>query len=657
MPKRHATSARSSRTPDTWKGRPRLAPIPKSRDPFINAPLISVGPGPDGVARYWISTWNAHSGCLAALVTRDGRHRLYRFPPALPGFYSAVIEGPDTLWLCGFLSHIVRLSLATGSYETFETGAPRDLVFQGMRLDPVTGKLFVSTIGNALSFDTRTRRTVKLHAACTTLRYSRFSFPNGDGSYSFVIQCPDEGILRWDPRDETTETLVIRKHMDTEQIAGGTSYRLIEVEGRWYIPNAGWYDPARRVVDPAGPRPAREATWFGRRDHLAYGWNIESGWDSSIVTWDLRSGVVAPVCVMPEAGMSVALDPDDALVAVTLYGDFLRCHARTGALEVARRLPADSIGHVDCLRRIDRDRVLGTPFITQRFWEADLRTRRGRDCGRATSGVGEVLQTWSLRGRIYMASYTRGELVEYDPRAPARYPENPRVVARPHDAMRPVAATDDGRRLFYACSAPYGRLGSTVVRYDTATGESRCAVNPLPDQQIHSLWYDRAGRALLAGSTNAADCNSCPPSSDRCYFARLDPETLAVRDTFEAPPGASGCQILGPMGSGRWLCRVVGKTAAGAWFARFFVVARDAFRLPPPEADLTIPDCYAILYAGRPGLFVLLRDAGVELWDVRARACRRRLYRDPKLYRMWVQDASVLFVNDRSIGVLDDCLA
>jgi len=219
-------------------------------------------------------------------------------PPTLPGFYSAVAENADTLWLCGFLSHVVRLTLSTGRHEVFETGAPRDLMFQGMRLDPPPASSS-PTPASTPSPSTSARGDVRLHTACSTQLCSRHSFPNGDGTYSFVTHIPDEGLLRWDPRDETISSLVLHQPLDAEKVGGGTAYRLIEWEGRWYVPNAGWFNPARNAVDSDGPRPAREATWFGRRDHLAYGFNMESGWDASIVRWDLHTGAVTPVCVIP----------------------------------------------------------------------------------------------------------------------------------------------------------------------------------------------------------------------------------------------------------------------------------------------------------------------------------------------------------------------
>jgi hypothetical protein len=139
-------------------GPTRTAPIPEGRDPFVNTPLLRLTPGRDGRDRFWISTWNSAVGCLGVCIDETGNYRVYRFRShRLPGFYSAVQTDDDILWLCGRLSTVVRLDLASGKYDACETGAPDALVFQGMAYDPATGKLVAAafpppkTIG--FSFD------------------------------------------------------------------------------------------------------------------------------------------------------------------------------------------------------------------------------------------------------------------------------------------------------------------------------------------------------------------------------------------------------------------------------------------------------------------------------------------------------------------------
>lgn len=162
------------------------ASIPKTRDPFVNTPLLSLGPDAQGGERFWISTWNAVEGTTCALVNEVGDYRIFR--PGAPhwGFYSAVQEDEDTLWLCGSLDRVVRFRISTGKFRCFDTGAPAALVFQGMVFDPGTKKLFAAAFPpprtTAFSFDTSTGKTCRLYEDFSSDHYMLCSFPNGDGT-------------------------------------------------------------------------------------------------------------------------------------------------------------------------------------------------------------------------------------------------------------------------------------------------------------------------------------------------------------------------------------------------------------------------------------------------------------------------------------------
>jgi len=633
-------------------------PIPKGRDPFVNTKLLSLGPGADGIERFWISTWNSNAGTLAVLVTEAGACRIYRFP-GHGGFYSAVLEDADTLWLCGDLRTVLRLTISTGKYKAFDTGAPGALVFQGMVLDHATGKLFAAafpapyTKTVAFSFDFRNRKPVAVHQLNCPAHYMRTHFPNGDGSYSIVLHCPGEALARWNPRAETVDWLEYAEELDTEVLNAGSTYHLVDNgTGRWYFPGVGWFNPATRAFED-GPRPAHEMTWFARRGNRAWGVNYENA-TLAIAMWDFATGAVRDLCTIPDSQLhNVNLTTSGKVVAVNLYGEFFRFDSETGALEMTRRLPTDSWGHVDCLRRIDEDRLLGTPFITQRFWEVNLRTGEGRDCGRAAPGAGEVLQTWKIGKKIYMASYTGAELVEYDPDEHPHFPENPRVVADPPHGMRPVAGADDGRNIYYACSTEYGTLGAALAKYDTKTGECRYALRPLGNQQIWSLWYHKPSHGLVCATTMHADCRSCPPTDELCYFAVLDADSLQPRAKAPAPAGTEGARVLGPLGHNRYLAACdlpEGRRLFTLDLAEFTVPALEAMQSPPKG-------CRAIAPTDRPGRFVLHVGRRLELWDMRRPKCLRVLF--DRFYNCrgyHVQGDSVYVLKPKEVIVLDGIL-
>ena len=637
-------------------------PIPKTRDPFVNTPLLPVGPDKQGRERFWMTTLNRTVGCLGALVNAAGEQRIYRFAKEHIGFYSAVAEDADTLWLCCWLDTVVRFRISTGKYEAFSTGAPNALCFQGMIFDRPSGKLFMAAYPPprtvAFSFDTRTKKSVQVFENIAPAHYMRFSFPNGDGSYTGVLHIPGLDLIRWDPRSETVEHQTIQKQLDVKT-EGWQYYDFIsDVRGRWYFPAHGWFDPLKRTFDAQGPRPEREASWFERRGHVAYGVAYEPSC-APVLKWDLATDAVKTICTLPDTNVSmVRLTGTGKLVCISRYGRFSRYDAESGALEITRELPADAVGHVDCLCRIDKDRLLGTPFITQRFWEVNLRTKKGLDCGRAAPGGGEVLKTWKKNGKIYMAAYTGGELVEYDPRQHPNFPDNPRVVADPPHGMRPVAGAENGSLLYYACSAPYGVLGSVLTRYDTRSGETLYTNDPLPQQQIRALAYVKRGNALLCGTTFHADCESCPPATRTCYLARLGAADLKVQERVPAPEGTVTVAIPGPLDKDHWLVIFEGQRD-GKDFWKWCAVSPQDLKLPAWDQLHDLMDgCKQTEFSGKPGRFALRFKDRVELWQFGRGGCKqiKPLLKRFDGYRIVVQDRALYAVRAKDILILEGAL-
>jgi len=642
------------------RGRLLRVPVPKTRDPFINAKLISLGKDRAGVERFWISTWNDSVGCLGVVVSESGDSRVFRFPRRFPGFYSAAPGDPDTLWLVGQMDKVVRLDLSTGRHECFQTGLAGSLVFSGMPFDPETGKLFFLSFSDTgivgCSFDTRARRPAKVYRDFTPDHYLRCSFASGDGTWSVVVQCPGESLLHWDPKRETLDTSSLTETLDLHGAAWRT-YRLIADDaGRVYFPGRGWFEPKTRNFAAPDVWPETEMCWFARRDTLAWGARTE-GAHAHVSVWDMKTGKVRHLCTIPDGDVaSVNLTASGKIICVNTYGVFHLFDAATGALEVSSELPTDSIGRTDCVVRIDRRRLLGTAFITQRFWEADVRTGKGFDCGRAAPGGGQIALAWKIRDKVYMAAYTGGELVEYDPAEHPHFPENPRVVAKPPRGMRPVAGATDGTSLFYACSSPYGTLGSTLTRYDTRAGRATYAVNPLPDQQVRSLCYDRASDSLLSGTTIDADCASCPPTAQTCLVARIRARDLSVVASRPAPRGFRVLRVVGPLAKNTWLA-TLGQNCWNDGDARWFALDGDTLDIPPGDKLKTFPDgLRRIVFTGHVGRFLLLVGERVELWDMREHVRLASLARFARAERLIVQDDSLYITRPREVVILENSL-
>lgn len=649
-----------------WPGRrPRSVAIPPARDPFVNTPLIRLTPDKQGLDRFWISSFNAAFGSLGVCVNELGEARIYpsgSFRHA--GFYSAVQTGPDTLWMCGSLDRVVRLDLKTGRLTEFKTGAPAALVFSGMAYNKATGKLFFSAYPAprviAVSFDIRSCKTVRQYELETLDHYQRSSYAHADGTHSIELQCPGLTMVRWNPRTESVRLFQLAETIETHG-TGNLVYRLITGDdGRLYMPGFGWYNPRFGKIE-TGPRPEDDTvTWFVRDQKHAYGLKMGT---ALLRRWNLRTHAVSDVGEHPGAGIgfqSINLTRSGRLVSVNKDGFFTRLNAQTGELEISRRLPTNHVQAADCVIRIDRDRLLGTPFITQRFWEANLRTRKGYDCGPAAPGGGEILRVWRLGKRIYMAAYTGGELMEYDPAEHPHFPENPRVVAKPPSGMRPVASADDGRRIFYACSHHYGHLGSILTRYDTRTGVAFYRENPLPDQQIVSLCHEKASNSLLCGTTYEADGASVPTTTHDTRLARLDAETCQVLQTCKGPAGSIGVRLIGPLGRNKWLGTCWGEFPDGTG-SRWFEFDATTFRQPDARALQKLEgwttstwEWSTIQYAGKPGYFVCKVGPRVELWDMRQPRRIKVLGDTREICGFFVQPPDVLIWTAWDVFVLEN---
>ncbi|MDY5015272.1 MAG: hypothetical protein SO063_04310 [Eubacteriales bacterium] len=575
--------------------------IPATCSPFVNTPLIPAGHTPDTrEPRYWCSTWNSNDGCVGALVTPSGGCRIYRFEKlpgsycAGAGFYSACLSDNDTLWLAGDSAHLARLTLSTGAVEWFDTGAPGSLVFAGMQYDAATGKLCFSTFTppseTTVMFDTRACRTTRILESTGQWSTSHIGFPNGDGTYSIGfcdMPTASTTLFCWDPADDRFEQRITVPSDPHSKV-------LTDARGCVYLPGAGWYDGVRNaLVD--GPRPEIEKAWFAGDGAAAYGSDGDAVW-----RWDFATGEVRRLFDTPDgSAITVERLPQGGFLALSLYG-FLRRFDDRGAQYVRRSLPADAVGATDCLLRLPDGSLLGTPFITQRFWVIDAATGVGRDLGRASPGGGEVLQVWLCGGKAYMASYTEGVLTEYDPAAGGTFPENPRVVAEPPASMRPVCAAEDGTRLFYVSNHHYGLLGCEATRYDTATGETFFRPDLFPQHEVFSLFYDPSLRMLTGGTSWEADCGTAIPKSDENYVFLMDPDTLEITQKAKVPAGVRRADVLGPVSGTVYAVLLHEKT--GRSLAAFDAAALSAGLQPFAALPEGARECR---YTGTPGRFLI----------------------------------------------------
>jgi hypothetical protein len=428
-------------------------------------------------------------------------------------------------------------------------------------------------------------------------------------------------------------------------------------DGAVYVPYRGWFDPLRRIFVEGRLAP-REATWFALRDGVAYGAEQSDSGNSVLLRWDVGSGALRKVAEIPDSlSYDFRMTREGRIICVNLYGYFYRVDPETSAIECSLKLDTDAIGRIDCLRRIDSKRLLCTPFITQRFYEIDLDEGTGRDLGRAGGGFGEVMVTAELGGTIYMATYTKGQLVAYDPTAHANFPENPRVVVHPPEgAMRPVGICTDAASVYYTCTRIYGSLGSVLIRHTPSKGTTLIVQDPVPDHAVRSLVYDATTDTVLAGTSYAADCNSGVPKESTALLVQLDPGTLLPLRTYRGPDHVYEYLLLGRLNGTEYLFKVVFDDGRAAWVAvdaSTFAV-RD---LPMPAfeggPDVKVQDADI----GVPGRFVVENAGKVELWDLAAGRRLRMVCEETGYSRLYIQDGNLYFVYRKHIRILEDGLS
>lgn len=635
--------------------------LPFTRDPFINAQVVRAGVDPvTGEDRFWSSTWNSNSGSIGALFTASGQNKIFRFDKSRKqfGFYGASYQENDVMWLSCFLDQVTRLDLVSGETVSYDTGLPHELSFSGFTYDEKTKKIFVCAYcqcdmkRKGFVFDTVTCKTVKVFEDIPLKNNQlRYSLKNNDGTYTLANMIPNVELLIWNPENDELNIT------DCYPAENMNHYFTIvnDSQGNVYLPYYGWISPKTKEFLP-GPKAPSEACWFAMRDNTVYGaqWTKGVG-GCNLVRWNMKENHVETFGYVPDAmSYQFELTKDGKIVAFNVYGFFYKIDPATGAVETSKMFDTDSVGHVDCLCRIDENRLLGTPFITQRFFEMNIRENKGLDMGRATGGVGEVLAVIPFKDKIYMASYTQGYMTEYDPKFPARFPENPRsVVEPPAPAMRPVGYCTDHDSVYYSCSHEYGFLGSMTIKYTPESGKTVFLDNPLEHHMIRSMFYDSGANTVIAGTTYDADCRSCPPVDDNSYIVKFDPSSLKVTDKVYAPVKTVTTEIKGVMHNGDYLVAL--HTGRGLQYAVINIHEFVPRLYQPKTEDFSLEKC-SLYYTGRPGYFITYHDGVLGLWNSKTEKQEKTIRNVKGFYKIHVQNNSIYLIYDTFVEIIENCI-
>lgn len=635
-------------------------PIPVTRDPFINTPIIHAGFDPKtGEERFWTSTWNSNTGCIGVLFNENGKTKIYKFSKYKglvgSGAYSAVLEGNDKLWLCSDLGYLTRLTLSSGKCEYFKTGAPEGaLVFNCMQRDEKTEKMIAGANWRGsltcFSFDTSKCINVKTFSNFTKSGLIRGGFKNHDFTYTLRMITNKSALYKWDPMEETIE-----EKCEIDPRASCLNV-IKDSRDRTYIPYMGWLNTDSYNFE-TGQQPAIEAEWFARIGKFAFGMSaIPSGAFSSlkgtdILKWDMESGNVKVLCSVPNLSFC-RMSRNNEIMVVSLYGEFYKFSSEDGSLLLSSLFDSNTQGLVDCIVRIDNQKILGTPFITQRFWILDTESGEGFDAGRAAPGIGQVTRCWNIDGKIYMATYNKGILTEYDPDKRIIFPENPRVVAHSPLSLRPVSHTDDGVNLYYSSNHRYGTLGCVLTKYNTITGRAYYKDNPLDNQHIISLRYNKSQNMLIGTTTFHSDVNVTPVQSDKCFIITICPEDLNVISKVELPLGSEYPRFLCAMNDTKYIVTCSNTTD----FILFDILN---FNISKAEISNNHGEYIKeIIDTGIYNIILVLSNNQVSIVDISSGKfnVKEILLEDDEIRKIFVSKDSVYAVTPNYIYIVDNVL-
>jgi hypothetical protein len=243
--------------------------------------------------------------------------------------------------------------------------------------------------------------------------------------------------------------------------------------------------------------------------------------------------------------------------AITVTGRALSYDIETGERSEIR---IDNPGQLDVHAMCpvpERDLIVGAPYINSQFWTIDMTSGKGTDRGRGMPGAGQINQIiWDAgRHRALMSAYTAAALVEYDPAKPAKWPQNPRVVAsaRSEEQMRPRALKFDRRYAWMATSPVYGKLGGALSRIDPESNEIKVFRNIVPDQTINTIALDPKRRRVYIASEIYADMNAAPPTQTTAQLVAFDMDKLTVIKRQVVREGAPKLAVSVVLNDGRVL--------------------------------------------------------------------------------------------------------
>lgn len=139
-------------------------------------------------------------------------------------------------------------------------------------------------------------------------------------------------------------------------------------------------------------------------------------------------------------------------------------------------------------------------------------------------------------GKLYLGTYTGGELWEFDPSEDWELWENPRRVVdlRGLAQDRPFGIASTGDYVAMGTVPDYGKLGGVLALYDPVTEDVDTYENLIPDHSIVALTHEKG---ILYGATSVWGGLGSTPAHDNARVFAFDVETRELLWSVEPYPG------------------------------------------------------------------------------------------------------------------------
>ncbi|MDD5677895.1 MAG: hypothetical protein PHW60_07880 [Kiritimatiellae bacterium] len=162
------------------------------------------------------------------------------------------------------------------------------------------------------------------------------------------------------------------------------------------------------------------------------------------------------------------------------------------------------------------DLLMGSHHINMQLFKINISDSRSvSSLNKISSYSGQINCGVSCGDKFYFASYVKAVFYSMDTAQPFEYGKNPVVIGEiGKEQNRPIAMVSDGKFVYIATGANYGKLGGAISVFNPESGEINAYRDFVPFQNPNSMFYHPASGGLVGTTTIHADCGTSDPKAD-----------------------------------------------------------------------------------------------------------------------------------------------